>query len=105
MSANRARGRGRGRGWVRSAEERTFTLSVSFCDSVHNPPRVRESAHHSTFLRRNPAMDHQAFDRLTQRVSRAGSRRQALRAVLGAALVGATTGEVAAKPKDKKVKP
>jgi hypothetical protein len=50
-------------------------------------------------------MDHQAFDRLTQRVSRAGSRRQALRAVLGAALAGVATGEVAAKPKDKKGKP
>jgi hypothetical protein len=50
-------------------------------------------------------MDHQAFDRLTQRVSTAGSRRQAVRAVLGAALLGVATGEVAAKPKDKKVKP
>jgi hypothetical protein len=45
-------------------------------------------------------MDHRSFDRLTQRVSTAGSRRQALRAVLGAALAGAATREVAAKPKD-----
>jgi hypothetical protein len=51
------------------------------------------------------AMDFRNFDRLTQRVSNAGSRRQALLAVLGAALVGAATGEVAAKPKDNKVKP
>ena len=41
-------------------------------------------------------MDQGAFDRLTQRVSRAGSRRQALRAVLGAALAGATTTHAAA---------
>jgi hypothetical protein len=41
-------------------------------------------------------MDHQAFYRLTQRVSTAGSRRQALRAVLGAALVGVSTTHAAA---------
>ena len=101
LSANPAQGCGR----VRLAREQTFAVCMSFRDSVHNPPRARESADHTTFLRRNTAMDHQAFDRLTQRISRAGSRRQVLRAVLGAALVGAATGEVAAKPKDKKVKP
>jgi hypothetical protein len=50
-------------------------------------------------------MDYRKFDRLTQRVSVAGSRRQALRAVLGAALVGTVTGGAAAKPKHKAVKP
>ena len=50
-------------------------------------------------------MDHRTFDRLTQRVSRAGSRRQALGALLGAALAGISTGEVAAKPKDKADRP
>jgi hypothetical protein len=92
MSANRARVRGR----VRSAKERTDAVRMSFRDSVHNPPRVRESADHSTVMRRIPAMDDRAFDRLTQRVSSAGSRRQALRAVLSAALVGATTTHAAA---------
>jgi len=49
-------------------------------------------------------MDYRMFDRLTQRVSAAGSRRQALRAVLGAALAGIAMGEATAKPKDKQVK-
>jgi hypothetical protein len=89
----------------RLAKERTFTLSVSFRDSVHNPPRVRESTDHSTIMRRIPAMDDRVFDRLTQRVGSAGSRRQALRALLGAALAGAATGEVAAKPKNRERKP
>ena len=73
------------------AQERTFAECMSFRDSVHNPSRVRESTDQSTFLRRNPVMDHREFDRLTQRVSKAGSRRQALRAVLGAALLGASS--------------
>jgi hypothetical protein len=51
------------------------------------------------------AMDYRKFDRLTQRLSAAGSRRQALRAVLGAALVGTVTDDVAAKLKDEAVKP
>ena len=50
-------------------------------------------------------MDHRTFDRLTQRVGSAGSRRQALEAFLGAALVGVFRGEVAAKPKPKEVRP
>lgn len=41
-------------------------------------------------------MDQRKFDRLTQRVSAAESRRQALRALLGAALVGTTTKNAAA---------
>src|SRR5215207_8242538 len=41
-------------------------------------------------------MDHRKFDRLTQQVRAAGSRRQALRAVLGAAIVGSTTKHAAA---------
>jgi hypothetical protein len=41
-------------------------------------------------------MDHRKFDRLTQRLGAAGSRRQAMRAVFGAALVGATTTHAAA---------
>jgi hypothetical protein len=51
------------------------------------------------------AMDYRKFDQLTQRVTAAGSRRQALRAVLGAALVRIATDEATAKPKDKHVKP
>jgi hypothetical protein len=50
-------------------------------------------------------MDYRKFDLLTRRLSVAGSRRQALRAVLGAALVGTAAGEVAAKPKKKEIKP
>jgi hypothetical protein len=49
-------------------------------------------------------MDYRKFVRLTQRVSAAGSRRQALRAVLGAALAGIAMSEATAKPKDKQVK-
>jgi hypothetical protein len=41
-------------------------------------------------------MDRRIFDRLTRRVSAATSRRQAVRAVLGAALLGATTTNAAA---------
>jgi hypothetical protein len=49
-------------------------------------------------------MDQREFDRMTQLVSAAESRRQALRTLLGAALVGVARGEAAAKPKDKKVR-
>jgi uncharacterized low-complexity protein len=42
-------------------------------------------------------MDQLKFDRLTQLVSAAGSRRQTLRAVLGAALLGATTTHAAVR--------
>ncbi len=41
-------------------------------------------------------MDHRDFDRLTRRIGSAGSRRQVLRAALGAALVGVTTTHAAA---------
>jgi hypothetical protein len=50
-------------------------------------------------------MDDRYFDRLTKRVSAAGSRRQVLSALVGAALVGTATGEVAAKRKGKPGKP
>jgi hypothetical protein len=42
-------------------------------------------------------MDHQTFDRLTRLVGTAGSRRTAWRAMLGAALLGATTRSTAAQ--------
>jgi hypothetical protein len=43
-------------------------------------------------------MDHQTFDRLTRLFGIAGSRRTAWQALLGAALLGATTRSVAAAP-------
>jgi hypothetical protein len=43
-------------------------------------------------------MDHQTFDRLTRLVGTAASRRTAWRALLGAALLGATTRSAAAEP-------
>jgi hypothetical protein len=43
-------------------------------------------------------MDHQTFDRLTRLVGTAASRRTAWRALLGGALLGATTRSAAAKP-------
>src|SRR5215211_2771167 len=71
---------------------------------MHTPPCVSASAYHIALRWRIPAMDHRVFDRLTRRVSAAGTRRQAMRAVIGAALIGAATGDVVAKPKDKKVR-
>jgi hypothetical protein len=44
------------------------------------------------------AMDHGKFDRLTRLFGAPGSRRTALRALLGAALFGATTRPAAAAP-------
>ena len=44
-------------------------------------------------------MDYRTFDRLAHHVGAAGSRRQALRAFLGAALVGFFKEEASAKPK------
>jgi hypothetical protein len=43
-------------------------------------------------------MDHQTFDRLTYLFAASGSRRNAWRALLGAALLGATTQSAAAAP-------
>ena len=45
-------------------------------------------------------MDHQTFDRLTRLFGMVGSRRSAWRALLGGALLGATTRSAAAKPCD-----
>jgi hypothetical protein len=60
---------------------------------------VRASACHTAFPRRISAMDHRKFDRLTRLFSVPRSRRTALRALIGAALLGTTTREVMATPR------
>ena len=72
------------------------SLALSFREKLHNPPCVQESAYQSTCPWRTRAMDYPTFDRLAHHVGAAGSRRQALRAFLGAALLGALTKNGAA---------